>query len=746
MPNFDMFLTDFHALALPKAFVCDAAGRELALDAALDTLKGPKLQVKIRATSSGKFINGRVYPGPRVMDSTGTWTAPYAKPVLDNHPSRSLFGGASAEPKVLGRCTDATYTRTSDKSVWMNDWRTPLPGSSEGTGFITLDTEVSEEGAVRAILDGRMLTVSQGSRPSNFFCSICKKDWMADGPCEHEPGKEYEIDTKERKGKFRAFGVTGNLDYDHIAFVNTPADSTAQTLNVAVLGDSANHPLIQSITSDRIPECELLSFVLTDAAGTASLEMQIGDAVVQPSVSNTVTVTVPTTLPKLEAVADLEDEVGMHKEIVMGDENTPAEGQPAETPKPAETPAEAPAETPAAPAEAPAAAPAEGEAAGEAEGAPPAVTTDTSNNWTMPDPEDGHTHKLTALDADGNGAVGKAKGHSHEVRDGRVLPVTSDSGVSRHPGTYFYDSKGIFHITMTDETDECPDGCELPPEQWWSADELEAWTMSAMEDLEEEWQLFKDELIKDAPLSSAQRKRVPDRLFAGPNRSFPVPDKARVRNALDRLGQGYPKNVSDATRSLILSCVKKRATTLGVSVEDSGTAAQEGATTMPNTEIADSISPTVLNTLSAEIDTLKAEKTRLESTIDDQNAELTALREQVDTLTEGKRKQFADRVVDLMLMLGKPQARESNTPEKLQALRDETAKRELVSLTDTARDLQLELAQGNGSGIRPGLQTEPITSEVGGRGAAPTADSGNSADKSKTPSLKEKLKARLQGK
>ncbi len=342
--------------------------------------------------------------------------------------------------------------------------------------------------------------------------------------------------------------------------------------------------------------------------------------------------------------------------------------------------------------------------------------------------------------------VGRNKGHTHEVRGGRVMPTNGDGFVSRHPGTFFLDETKQVQITIDQEDDDCPDGCELPPEEWWPKDAVEAWTLTEMEDLEEEWQLYKDGVIKDAPLSTAQRKRIPGRMFCGPNRSFPVPDKARVRNALARLGQGFPKDVSDATRARILSCVKKRARTLGMSVSEGsgkGTADQE-ATMAAETE-TDNISPTVLNTLSAEIDTLKADKTRLESTIDDQNAELSSLREQVDTLTEEKRKQLADRVVDLMLMLGKPQAREANTPEKLQALRDETAKREMVSLVDTAQDLQLELAQGNGSGIRPGLQTEPVTSEVGGRGAAPTADSGEEAGQGKA-SLKDKLKARLQGK
>jgi hypothetical protein len=42
-------------------------------------------------------------------------------------------------------------------------------------------------------------------------------------------------------------------------------------------------------------------------------------------------------------------------------------------------------------------------------------------------------------------------------------------------------------------------------------------------------------------LSSKERNRLPDKDFAGPNRSFPVQDESHARNALARASQFHPE-------------------------------------------------------------------------------------------------------------------------------------------------------------------------------------------------------------
>lgn len=45
-----------------------------------------------------------------------------------------------------------------------------------------------------------------------------------------------------------------------------------------------------------------------------------------------------------------------------------------------------------------------------------------------------------------------------------------------------------------------------------------------------------------ARLSSADRSALPAQDFAGPDRSYPVPDESHARNALARVSQyGYPE-------------------------------------------------------------------------------------------------------------------------------------------------------------------------------------------------------------
>jgi len=44
-----------------------------------------------------------------------------------------------------------------------------------------------------------------------------------------------------------------------------------------------------------------------------------------------------------------------------------------------------------------------------------------------------------------------------------------------------------------------------------------------------------------AKLTAAQRDKLPDSSFAGPNRSFPVNDAAHARNAMARAAQFHPE-------------------------------------------------------------------------------------------------------------------------------------------------------------------------------------------------------------
>lgn len=69
-----------------------------------------------------------------------------------------------------------------------------------------------------------------------------------------------------------------------------------------------------------------------------------------------------------------------------------------------------------------------------------------------------------------------------------------------------------------------------------------------------------DAEVKDAKLSTEARKKLGGSTFCGPNRSFPVPDCAHVTAARRLIGRA---KVGDSTKSKILACVSRKASSLG---------------------------------------------------------------------------------------------------------------------------------------------------------------------------------------
>jgi len=80
--------------------------------------------------------------------------------------------------------------------------------------------------------------------------------------------------------------------------------------------------------------------------------------------------------------------------------------------------------------------------------------------------------------------------------------------------------------------------------------------------------LLKEEVLKDAVLNAEQRKKLGDKTFCGPNRSFPVPDCAHVTAARRLIGR-YKGPGSKAT---ILACVSRKAKALGCGSSSSDSA------------------------------------------------------------------------------------------------------------------------------------------------------------------------------
>lgn len=666
----------------------------------LKTMKRPQLQIRVRATTSGVLINQRVYPGTRMADSVGWFLRDFGKPYLSRHPKDHMD-----EPFVQGRVTTATYTQLWMDKAWELDWKNPRPPGSQGSGYISLGIGVADHDTIERVLSKQNLTLSVGFRPIAFFCSICGHDWIAErSPCGHELGRLYtaEEDKKDSKPK-QAFGITGNLIYDHIADTAFPADSTAQILS-SEYHDTA-HAYFNAPT-----ECYagiLESFALADRAGNfweLALDTGIEKSILSAADKDPHVAVVDLT----QALRVSSKETTMKNKPETADSTAPT----APTSAPAKT--ETTTET-ANPVTVPAA----------------DSLLDVNGNWTMPDPVDGHVHELKSLNKEGKGSTTSAKGaklaaHAHDIESGRLLPTNvgdgNDTVVSRHPGTWYYDTKGGLWMfkdgakhqmkvvsNAEPETDSDIDysACTTNPNGVEQMKEVE------LADHQEMVELHEQGILKDAVLTTSARKKLPDSAFCGPDRSFPAHDKPHVRNALARLGQGFPKGASATVKARILACVKRKAKTLGVGA-DSGT-------TEP---WADSTSTTILNTLGKELETKNAKILQLEGAVREKQEELDAIQEENRTLTQQHLSNLVDRVLDLELALGKPETQGIKTTEDLTKARANIAKRSLDSLADRTRDLQLELAQRPGAGIRPTLADSVPEVQVGRLGGAPTSKNG----------------------
>lgn len=84
---------------------------------------------------------------------------------------------------------------------------------------------------------------------------------------------------------------------------------------------------------------------------------------------------------------------------------------------------------------------------------------------------------------------------------------------------------------------------------------------------------------EDAKLSTEKRNKLKKGTFCGPGRSFPVPDCAHVTAARRLIGRA---KVSDATKKKILSCVSRKASSLGCSTKSNDSSVEELVTRIVN--------------------------------------------------------------------------------------------------------------------------------------------------------------------
>ncbi len=227
---------------------------------AKDTSKG--VRIKIEATHSG-IVNGnkKFYLPIGMKAGTDSFVKPYPKPVTVNHDQYSSPLGRIAEASYIsygiGGQIDTLRPKGVMDSKSMSKVRDFVKSSTyhmdgyKGLGHIQLIAEINDKDAIQKIVDKRYLTVSIGGGTNAMYCSICGVDNKRKS-CDHYPGQVYDGE--------ECFFVSGDLmDFDHVSYVNSPADKNTNT--ELLDSDDYRITILDFITLDKGKKMNLKDFL-----------------------------------------------------------------------------------------------------------------------------------------------------------------------------------------------------------------------------------------------------------------------------------------------------------------------------------------------------------------------------------------------------------------------------------------------------------------------------------------------------
>lgn len=220
------------------------------------------IRIKIEATHSG-IVNGnkKFYLPVGMKAGTDSFVKPYPKPVTVNHDQYSSPLGRITEASYIsyniGGQIDSLRPRGISDSKSMSKIREFIKSSTyqmdgyKGLGHIQLIAEINDKDAIQKIVDKRYLTVSIGGGTNAMYCSICGVDNKRKS-CDHYPGQIYDGE--------ECFFVSGDLmDFDHVSYVNSPADKNTNT--ELLDSDDYRITILDFITLDKGKKMNLKDFL-----------------------------------------------------------------------------------------------------------------------------------------------------------------------------------------------------------------------------------------------------------------------------------------------------------------------------------------------------------------------------------------------------------------------------------------------------------------------------------------------------
>lgn len=205
------------------------------------------LIVRVAGTHGG-FINdnGFFYKPSGMKTGYHTWINPYPKPVLINHDTMM---------SPLGRVIDARFMEDSPEDYHAIFNRVEnVPAC-----HVDLTLDITDKDAIKKILDGSYLTVSQSCSCQDVRCSICDADVISDR-CDH-------IRNRKTEDGERVFWKFGALEYKEISFVNVPSDQYAKVTSIG------EEELVEDNWSPELEGVGRLTVVFTDSYRTQEVSV-----------------------------------------------------------------------------------------------------------------------------------------------------------------------------------------------------------------------------------------------------------------------------------------------------------------------------------------------------------------------------------------------------------------------------------------------------------------------------------------
>lgn len=490
------------------------------------------LDITYDLSHSGRRINNRIYTVKGQQDGINSLVTPYPKPILTHHdgdsdPIGRFVGGQwddlsnealgfFAEVKDFMEVKRAFDTDDPEKiySV-MKKFNLLTNKNWPGLGRMRVQARISDEKAIEKFLDGRYITFSAGSTTDRHVCSICQSDWAVGDLCEHRHGKIYD-------GDICVF-VTGKFEVLEGSVVNMPADDLSQVLSMEFSDED-----IKKMSNGKC-RIDKDTIYLSDSVynimekNMSEHVTQIADTVVDEHVSaEPVEETVVELDTSEEVLGDFDKDV--EESLDIPEESTDLEdGVSEEAVDSVKTPSE--------------------EAA--------------QGEQTLEELE-GLISKLSAIVNKANEAKKKLEGGSENENDDSAASTDGEGCLQADEAETKAEESKEEKETEDSQVDQKGEG---------SSEER----VHEVEDVVEgdyDWYLLEAGLaleLGDAKLSSAQRKKLDSSAFCGPDRSFPVPDRAHVTAARRLIGRA---KLSSDQKAKVLACVNRKAVKLGCDTSD----------------------------------------------------------------------------------------------------------------------------------------------------------------------------------